>query len=288
MLETLTASGVLLAAYVILLERRVAFRWCRAWLLASVVLVALIPLLRIPVWAARVVTVQPMTFAAEEVAGEIAEESAAPAFAVAPEQVVWGVYSAGVLFMLGLLLWQCLSIRRLEQGAEVEDRGDYRLVRTARPVASFSFFRTVYLFREVSEADLPAILAHEQSHVRHRHSFERVAMELLRAVLWWNPFVWFASRRLVEAQEFEADADVIRQGYEMANYIQTIFKQLFGYSPEIANGLRDSLTKKRFKMMTTKRTSRHARLRLAATLPLVAALVVAFGFTAKATVYQSL
>ena len=34
-LEVLACSGVLLAAYTILLERRVKFRWCRLYLLAS-------------------------------------------------------------------------------------------------------------------------------------------------------------------------------------------------------------------------------------------------------------
>ena len=34
-LETLVCSGVLLAAYVILLERRVRFGWCRAYLLLA-------------------------------------------------------------------------------------------------------------------------------------------------------------------------------------------------------------------------------------------------------------
>lgn len=48
-LEVLACSGVLLAAYTILLDRRVKFRWCRLYLLASTAAAALIPLLRIPV-----------------------------------------------------------------------------------------------------------------------------------------------------------------------------------------------------------------------------------------------
>ena len=71
-------------------------------------------------------------------------------------------------------------------------------------------------------------------------------------------FPSIAARRLTEAEEFEADSDVLTSGYDRAEYMQTIFKQLFGYSPEIANGLRNSLTKKRFKMMTTQTKSRHS------------------------------
>ena len=42
-LEVLACSGVLLAAYTILLDRRVKFRWCRLYLLASTAAAALIP-----------------------------------------------------------------------------------------------------------------------------------------------------------------------------------------------------------------------------------------------------
>ena len=109
-------------------------------------------------------------------------------------------------------------------------------------------------------------------------------MELMKALLWWNPFAWIAARRLTEAEEFEADNDVLSSGYDRAEYMQTIFRQLFGYSPEIANGLRNSLTKKRFKMMTKQTKSRHGLLRLAGTLPAVIGLLCAFGFTSRAAV----
>lgn len=56
-LEVLACSGVLLAAYAILLERHVRFGWCRAYLLASTLLAAVIPLLRIPVWPGKVIEV---------------------------------------------------------------------------------------------------------------------------------------------------------------------------------------------------------------------------------------
>ena len=91
-----------------------------------------------------------------------------------------------------------------------------------------------------------------------------------------------AARRLTEAFESsEADSDVLAEGYDIEHYMKTIFRQLFGYSPEIANGLRDSLTKKRFKMMTTKTSGRHSLLRLAGTLPAVIG-PVRFSLTTRA------
>ena len=283
-LEVLACSGVLLAAYTILLDRRVKFRWCRLYLLASTAAAALIPLLRIPVWPGQVIVATP-TVTAPDLAdwtAEVLPDAEAPA--ITPGHLCLGLYLAGATLILGIMLWQIFRIRRLRRGAEVTRTGKYRIVRTQQEIASFSFFRTIYIWAATPAAEMGAILAHESSHIAHRHSLERIVMETMKAALWWNPFVWIAARRLTEAEEFEADSDVLTSGYDRAEYMQTIFKQLFGYSPEIANGLRNSLTKKRFKMMTTQTKSRHSLLRLAGILPALIGLLCAFSFTTRAAV----
>ena len=283
-LEVLACSGVLLAAYTILLDRRVKFRWCRLYLLASTAAAALIPLLRIPVWPGQVIVATP-TVTAPDLADWTAEVLPdAEAHAITPGHLCLGLYLAGATLILGIMLWQIFRIRRLRRGAEVTRTGKYRIVRTQQEIASFSFFRTIYIWAATPAAEMGAILAHESSHIAHRHSLERIVMETMKAALWWNPFVWIAARRLTEAEEFEADSDVLTSGYDRAEYMQTIFKQLFGYSPEIANGLRNSLTKKRFKMMTTQTKSRHSLLRLAGILPALIGLLCAFTFTTRAAV----
>ena len=283
-LEVLACSGVLLAAYTILLDRRVKFRWCRLYLLASTAAAALIPLLRIPVWPGQVIVATP-TVTAPDLADWTAEVLPdAEAHAITPGHLCLGLYLAGATLILGIMLWQIFRIRRLRRGAEVTRTGKYWIVRTRQEIASFSFFRTIYIWAATPAAEMGAILAHESSHIAHRHSLERIVMETMKAALWWNPFVWIAARRLTEAEEFEADSDVLTSGYDRAEYMQTIFKQLFGYSPEIANGLRNSLTKKRFKMMTTQTKGRHSLLRLAGTLPALIGLLCAFSFTTRAAV----
>lgn len=284
LLEVLASGGILMAAYRLLFERRATFTACRRYLLGSPLLAAGIPLLRIPVWSPRPIAVPAV------VMGDLTAEISGPAptaQTIAPEVIALTLYAAGTAVMLGLLLKQYLAIRRLERGAETETRGGIRYVRTHRPIAACSFFRTIYLPEGLSDAELPAIVAHERSHIRHRHSVERFAMELFKALLWWNPFVWIAARKLVETHEFEADSDVIAQGHALPQYMEILFRQLFGYSPEIATGLQNSLTKKRFDMMIRPRTSRHARLRTAAALAVAASLVVAFGFTARAAAHDT-
>lgn len=283
--EILIVSALLLIGYRLLLERRTDFRWCRLYLVVLPLLSVVIPLLEIPLWPAKAALMPVVTIGegGAVVAAEVVTEQAP---IITLSDIVLALYCVGVVLLMVLLLYQLWRIRKLERDASIDYVDGVRVVRTLVPVASFSFFHTIYVNRNTSDEDLAIIIKHECSHIAHHHSYERLAMELQKALLWWNPFVWYAARLLTEVEEFEADRDVLNEGEDRTIYIQTIFKQMFGYSPEIANSLRDSLTKKRLIMMTTKIKSRYARLRQVAILPLMLALVVAFGTTARAAQEQ--
>ncbi len=278
--ELFIVSALLFAGYAWLLERRADFRWCRGYLALLPLLSVLIPLLEIPLWPAKTVVLTPLS-ALPEAEATIVTSPVAERFDWAA--LLWGIYALGVLLLLMLMLYQVVKIRLLERGAAISQSEGIRIVRTTSSIASFSFFGSVYLPATTPAEEVAVILKHEGSHIRHRHSLERLWMEFCKALLWWNPFIWLAARRLTEVEEFEADRDVLLSGEDTNHYIQTIFKQLFGYSPDIANGLRDSLTKKRFNMMTQNNKSRYARLCNVTMLSLVTALVVSFGTTARAT-----
>lgn len=282
--EVIVCSAALLAAYALLLERRVRFGWCRRYLTALLPLAALIPLLRIPVWPGEVITVTAAPTAPIPATAWAPVPEVLPAAEplVTPRTLLIAVCLLGTATLAGAMLREALRIRRLRRRATVTDAGRLHLVRTRERIASFSFFRSVYVWEGTSGEEMQAVLMHEASHIAHRHTAERLLMETFKALQWWNPVAWIAARRLTEAQEFEADRDVLTQGFDRERYMHTIFRQLFGYSPDIANGLRDSLTKKRFQMMTTNHTSRHALLRVAGTVPVLAGLLCAFSFTAQA------
>ena len=282
--EVIVGSAALLAAYALLLERRVRFGWCRRYLTALLPLAALIPLLRIPVWPGEVITATAAPAAPIPATAWTPVPEVLPAAEplVTPRTLLIAVCLLGTATLAGAMLREALRIRRLRRRATVTGDGHLQLVRTRERIASFSFFRSVYVWEGTPGDEMQAVLMHEASHIAHRHTAERLLMETFKALQWWNPVAWIAARRLTEAQEFEADRDVLTQGFDRERYMHTIFRQLFGYSPDIANGLRDSLTKKRFQMMTTNHTSRHALLRVAGTVPVLAGLLCAFSFTAQA------
>lgn len=281
LIEVIATSAILYAAYTRLMERHTTFAWCRLYLLSLPILSIVIPTLQIPLWPAKVIQIA--TIEGPVGTGDVQATVEPAVERIGLEELCLGIYLVGVVAMISFLGYQLLQLYRLKVGAEIQKENGVCLIRTIGPISTFSFFNTIWLWRGITGEELATILRHEMSHIRHHHSYERLLIESLKVILWWNPFVWMAARRLNEVEEFEADHDVLTQGEEVNHYIATIFKHAFGYSPDIANGLHDSLTKKRFKMMIEKRKSRYARLRMAVSLPLIVGLMISFGSTARAT-----
>ncbi len=223
MLEVIVCSGLLLAFYQFLLARKVPYRAARHFLLASALLSVLIPLLRLPILPAETVYLQIPVGAEPTGAIAPAEEVAAPVAAAAAfpwQGVLAALYGAVALLLLAVLVRNLVRIRRLRQASRLTPLRDYTLAEHPRVQSPFSFWRTIFLRQEErpDAGQRAMIVAHEAAHIRHRHSRDKVALGVLKALCWFNPFFWMMERMLSEVQEYEADEDVLRAGYSVDNY----------------------------------------------------------------------
>ncbi len=109
-------------------------------------------------------------------------------------------------------------------------------------------------------------------------------MKFMTSIFWINPFMHINAKYLEEVQEWEADRDVLSEGHELGMYRSIIFKQLFGYYPEISCGLKNSSTKKRFLMMDTE-FRKYGSLRMLAAMAILTGTCFLFGATAKPVLY---
>lgn len=305
LLEVLFCSGLLLGLYRLLLVRRIPYRACRRYLVAAMVAAAVIPALNIPLYPADTVfyplplieapaeAVLPARDAATagpaadaDVGTLAAEASAVPGPASADRAAAWrggvaALYGAVALLSLGLLGVRMLRIQRLRRRAHLTPGDGYTLAEHPAIASPFSFLRTVFMSPACTGLRREMILCHERSHVRHAHTAERIVLEVVRCLYWINPFVWIAGRWLEEVQEWEADADVLKAGYDLTAYRIVIFRQLFGYNPDMTCGLNHSFTKNRFLMMTRFEMHRHALWRLGAAIPVVAGMMMLCSFTVR-------
>ena len=284
-LEVIVCSGLLLAFYQLLLVRKIPYRACRRYLLLSALASVVIPALRLPILPARTVYLQiPVGAEPAGVSPAATAPAAAGAAAAFPWEGVLAALYAGIALLLLVILLRCLfKIERLRKTSRLTPLPEYTLAEHPRVQSPFSFWRTIFLRAEErpDAGQREMIVAHEAAHVRHRHSRDKVALGLIKALFWFNPFFWMMERMLTEVQEYEADEEVLRAGYNIDSYRLAIFKQLFGYYPDLTSGLSHSITKKRFTMMNQAPRGSLSWLRLGAALPIFAGLLFAFGATAR-------
>ena len=124
------------------------------------------------------------------------------------------------------------------------------------PIAPFSWMETVVLSRADWQMQSASILAHEEAHVRHRHSYDVVVVEVLTALQWFNPVVWFMRQELRTLHEYEADASVLSRGFDESQYIHLLMQKATGMKAcALANGIHTQKTKKRIFMMLKPKSS---------------------------------
>ena len=299
--ESLICSGLFLVLYRWMLAKKVGFRICRAYLTVTMVLSVTIPIMDVPLYPSEnVVRLSEWTvFRFDDFGAVPADLEEAVAVnhnseAIKPESsaqitgksidlklILTILYTLVGAISLALLAYNTARIYRLRSKSKLTYEEDYILAEHEDIKTPFSFIRTIFMGFNYEPQERRQILTHEASHIRHRHSYERLFMSVLRSIFWFNPFFWMAEKDLEEVQEWEADKDVLDEGWNLKTYRTTIFKQLFGYNPDITCGLNHSLTKQRFIMMTQSQRGKGAWIRLAATLPVIAAAFLAFGCGVK-------
>ena len=280
-LGIVVCSALFVAFYRTVMHRRTSFRVARIFLLSSLVASIAIPAFDIPVWKSAPIEIPAMPLEPLPMEVPFVALPAPPIdwFAVA----LWTLYGVGLAVLAGMMMWQAFKIGRLRRHAEIHNVNGCEIAVSEEITSPFSFLATVFVERGTSPDEIKRIVLHESSHIRHRHSAEKITMEVLKTLLWFNPFAWWASSLLGEVHEFEADRDVLDGGFTVEEYLPLIFRQIFGYIPEISTGLGDSLTKKRFEMMKTiMKHKKYSWLRAAGVLPIAAGMLALFGFTHRA------
>ena len=272
-IESLICSGLFLAIYRLFIVQATGFRASRVFLILAMIGACAIPLLEIPVWSSKAtVFTLPLW---SEVQGNDMNIGSESIFTT-NEWLMIG-YVLGIILMMVRMFIPLFRAMRLKHRTKVLAHGGYYLVVSKEVIDAFSSLRTVFLPIITDKEEEKMVLAHEESHLRHFHIAERWLMELLKTICWFNPFVWIASRKLVEIQEMEVDADVLSQGFDLTEYREVLLKQVMGLDEGWVCAFSPSFMKKRLLAMTEQRKIQNFRMWLM--LPMLALGLVCFGFT---------
>ena len=265
--------------YRLLLSKETFHRFNRIALLGVMLISCLLPLVRVTVDRATVVNTSVMLVEEDmlmypwEMQTVVQEEAAFPW-----REWLVAVYFLGILFFLlrnFLSLGYVFYLIRHSRCQRMEN--GICLVVHQEGFAPFSWMKYIVISQTDLDENGIDILTHEEAHIRNRHSWDLLLVELCIWLQWFNPAAWLLKQELQNVHEYEADEAVLRQGIDAKRYQMLLIKKAVGarlYS--IANSFNHSSLKKRITMMIRKKSNPWARAKYLYVLPLAAVTVAAF------------
>ncbi|MEX0996325.1 MAG: M56 family metallopeptidase [Flavobacteriaceae bacterium] len=281
LLKSAVILTILYGFYKLVLENENMHVFKRFYLLGSLPVAFLIPLITFTSYVEVPVSSSPIFF-------DNSFLTAAPEASVNIWPfILWGLYVLGVIFFsikFGKNLNQLVS--KIKNNPKfTRDSINHILLKI--PVVPHTFLNYVFINKQKFEArEIPdEVIEHEHIHAKQKHSIDILAVELLQIVFWFNPLLYFIKKSIKLNHEFLADRAVINRGTDTAAYQKLLLAfSSHATTPSLANSINYSFIKKRFTVMK-KQTSRQAIwLRSLLILPLVAILL--YGFSTKEVIVK--
>ena len=277
--KVLVIQAVFFGFYKLALKHSLRHNWNRAYLLGSLLFSFGIPLIEIPYQQAieplntdYVVTwVQESATHYELIPVLSNSETTFNYWSVMP----W-LYGVMVCFLISRSVAYLFILQKLKKHSEYVKKRWFKLFKISQP-RPFSFFSNVFIPERIfGTSSFDQILAHECVHVKQRHSYDRLLMDFLVSLFWFNPFIYWYRNALIEIHEYQADEAVIRRFRDPVGYQEILFSQLQAapYSGLVSH-FNFSMIKKRIVMMN-KQKNKYAGWVYALTLPVVLSVIFAF------------
>ena len=281
----LAQSSLCLAAlyliYKVAMSHETLHVFNRVILLGSVILSALLPLCRVKV--VKEYDVAP-TVASIEVDDMVLVENVPELgidFVSLFKDIAVAAFVIGVAFMLVRLAVGIYSVWRLIHSGRVSViTDDVTLTVVSKLSTPFSWFGHIVASEEDMKVYRDMILSHELAHIRLRHSWDVMFVDVALCLWWFNPAMWLLRRELQSLHEYQADDAVLNEGVDAKNYQMLLIKRAAGARlHSVANCLNHSNLKNRITMMCKKNSSRWAAAKALLVLPVVAISLSAFATT---------
>ena len=189
--------------------------------------------------------------------------------------VVWALYGLGVILMTYRFLKNLMSLR-ISTNDTITKWNSLTIVRKKELEVPCSFLRRIYL---PAGLEVPEhILNHEKAHIDQRHSWDILFIETFLIVLWFHPLLYLYKYSIKLNHEFLADQAVLKNGFDLKAYQQSLLAYIErSKSSALVHTYNFPIIKKRFTIMKTNTQTYSGILRTLIIIPIVAALVYSCG-----------
>jgi len=276
LLESNLYLTLLYALYYLLLRKETFYQLNRAYLLLSTMLAFTIPLMQLGILRAPIpqlhyaITVSSLPDAINSPVTRSADTAPWTA-----DNYYMLIYGAITLVLLAIFIIKICRLIILSRANKVIQHEDFKLIEVPSENDAFSFFN--YLFIGSGLKLSPTILQHEMIHIRQRHSWDILYLEVLKIINWFNPVMYLLQGSMKEVHEFIADNETVCRETNVSVYTDFLVKNAYGLHENMLtnNFFNKNLLKNRIKMLHQKKSGNAARLKFLLLLPLTGSLLCA-------------
>lgn len=194
------------------------------------------------------------------------------------------LYFAVAGFLLFRIVIQIITILVHSRSEGESPFQGVRVVALEDKNISYSFFRSVFIGKSIDPNERRRILSHEMVHAKQLHSLDVLFIEVLSVVLWFNPLIWWFRNEIRNVHEYLADEGALEDGHDRKEYQITLLEHLIGSaSLTITNRFNYSLIKNRIAMMNQSQNKRKNTWKVFLLIPVSMLVVLAFACTQKTT-----
>ncbi len=285
LLNVILCSGLLYGYYVIALRNKKFHQYNRFYLLLTVGLSIIIPLLKIQFWEETeqqpdLVKLLAVVSAAEKNAEHVTFKQTSVWHWELFASGIFSAISAIILFMLvSNLVKIFLNIRNHPK----ELWNNICFVFSNTKGTPYSFFKYIFWNNQIdiNTNEGKHILQHELTHVHQKHSADKLFLNIVLAGGWANPFFWLIRKELNLIHEFIADQKAISDGDADAFATMLLTAAYPRHTSILTNSFFHSPIKRRLLMLTTSKLPSYSYLRRLMILPLLLIVTILFAFKVK-------
>lgn len=276
--KVILTSGVMFLYYHLSLKDRTFHHYNRFFLLGTMVVSLLLPLLKLSYFTVEVnsdiyLLLKTLTYSNEH-------KTLSHDFGYSTIiTLIGGLVSVGLLLRFLLAIVRIAQLKKRYPKKTFEGIAFYQ---TDISEAPFSFFRNLFWKESLPiSSDLGRqFLKHEMVHIEQKHSWDRVFSEILVALFWFNPIFHLIKREITLIHEYLADKKAITNS-DTKVFAQMLLASRFSGKPLPATSpFLSSNLKKRLKMLKKPKT-KYSYVRRIAALPVFFILCFFYLINAK-------
>lgn len=197
---------------------------------------------------------------------------------ISVEQLTTIIYAIGVFTLFIALLVALAKIGLLLINTKVYRKKNYNLALVNGTVSPMSFGKFIIMSKQDFKDHRKEILKHELAHIKFKHTYDLLLVELVKLFHWFNPLVYQLRNDLKEIQEFQVDQHLLRLGINSKEYQLLLIKKCVGTERyTLANSFNHCQIKNRIVMMNNSKNRKGKSWKVAIFLPVAALMLMAFG-----------